>query len=197
MKLKSKSLIITLVLASFAAAEAMVINPTIGVLNTSRWEGNPGPGPGQSAIDAYLNGLFPGVTSTELYKATPGSSDAGSLSGSYSTIFNGDESGGTITYGSGNIVSSTAYMLVKDGNHNPMWYFYNLSALGWNGTDSLVLSGFWPQQGSISHVTLYGTSKTPPTSTTPGVPDGGTTLALLGGSLVGLGSLRRLMARKA
>lgn len=50
---------------------------------------------------------------------------------------------------------------------------------------------------ALSHVSYYNPSSTPPPRDIPGVPDGGTTLVLLGGSLLGLGSMRRLMLKKA
>lgn len=121
--------------------------------------------------------------STELYKQNTGdASDTGALAGSYETLFldtPSDPSGATITYMGGNIVGDTKFLLVKDGNNFPAWYLFNLTTLGWDGMETLNLSAFWPAQGSISHVALYGNS-TPPTVPEPG------TLLLLGGGLLGL-----------
>jgi hypothetical protein len=205
MKTIGKSVATGLLLASttLAGFGAVTISPTTGVLNTSRWQGVTGPG--QTEINASLNGIISGVTGLELYKQNEGGSEEGTLSGSYTTSFSspggsGDgASAGQIVYnGPGNIVGPNSYMLVKDGNASPIWYFYNLTALGWDGEETLDLSGFWLNTGgAISHVTLYGVSTTPGTGGVPGVPDGGTTLVLLGGSLLGVGSLRRLMLKKS
>ncbi len=93
--------------------------------------------------------------------------------GSYETTFlktSSDPSGANIAYtGGGDIVGPLMYLLVKE-------------AKGWNGTEDLILSGFWPNQGAISHVSLYGAS-------TP-VPEPATML-LLGVGLVGLAGFGR------
>jgi hypothetical protein len=47
-----------------------------------------------------------------------------------------------------------------------------------------VLTGFWPAQGAISHVSIY-------TNGNARVPDGGATLLLLGIGLSGLAAARR------
>jgi hypothetical protein len=110
-------------------------------------------------------------------------SDSGPLSRSYSTTFSPptDPSGATITYGAGSFVGPTAFLLVKDGNQTPAWYLFNLTSLvGWDGKETLELSNFWPQQGSISHVALYGTPVPIPTAAW-----------LLGTGLIGLVAIRR------
>ena len=52
------------------------------------------------------------------------------------------------------------YLYVKDGNNDPNWYIFEISR--WNGTDSIELSGFWPEgvNGSISHVAIFGAEPT-------------------------------------
>ena len=173
------------VAALTSLAHALVITPSSGTLNVSRWEG------GQTAqpqIDAAIAPLL--GTSTEVYKQNVGGSEEGSLAGSYTTTFSNspaDPADALIDYISGPIVNPTRYLLVKDGNQDPAWYLFNLSTLGWNGTEDLVLTGFWPQQGAISHVSLYGGPGT-------GVPDGGATVALLGLGLTVLAFARRMLA---
>jgi VPDSG-CTERM motif len=139
----------------------------------------------QSNTGINLNGL-------ELYKQNAGeASDSGSFAGSYQTSFSPDATDATgfkIDYISGSSISANpVYLLVKDGNSNPAWYLFNIT--GWNGTDDIDGSGFWPQKGAISHVSIYGTSR--PGN---GVPDGGVTLLLLGSAVAGLGLLRRKLS---
>ena len=128
-------------------------------------------------VDPYID------PSLLLYKQDVGGAETGSLAGSYTTTFDNtpqDPSEATITYDGGQYVGPTAYLLVKDGNNQPAWYLFNLTDLGWDGTETLDLSGFWIGKGGISHVSLYGQK----------APDGGTTVALLGLSMASLGFAR-------
>lgn len=172
-------------------AQALSITPTTGstVPTITRWEGND---TSQSDIDAAIASIL--GTSTELYKQDVGAgSDIGTLAASYKTTFSNDPddpADALIEYEGGNIVGPTAFLLVKDGKQVPAWYLFNLTALGWNGTADLALTGFWPDQGAISHVTLYGTEG----GDVPGTPDGGTTLLLLGAVMAGFAALRRKLS---
>lgn len=143
---------------------------------------------GNQTSQSQINGVIAPIigSATELYKQNYGGSEEKSLAGSYQTTFVNSAdgpSGALIDHIGGAYVGGTAWLLVKDGNHSPAWYLFNLTTLGWNGTDDLQLSGFWTGNGAISHVTLYGTSV--------GVPDGGATAALLGMGLLALGTLSR------
>ena len=126
----------------------------------------------------------------QLYKQDVGGGEEGSLSGSYTTSFfnsGSDPEDAEIVYDGGDTASCpTCLLLVKDGNHSPAWYLFDLSSL-WDGMETLYLDGFWPQGGAISHVSLYGTD-----STTVAEPQ---ILALLGMGLIGLVVARR-KARK-
>ncbi len=178
-------LLLTAGLGLALSADALPITPATGTLNSTRWEGD------QVSTPDVLTAIQPYVgTSTELYKSNVGGPEDGALAGSYETTFTNtpsDPSGASILYVGGPIVSPTAFLLVKDGNHSPAWYLYDLTALGWNGTATLDLSAFWPNQGAISHVSLFGTQGTT-------VPDGGATVGLLGIALMGIALLRRRLA---
>jgi len=144
----------------------------------------------QSDIDIVINAYF-NPDPIELYKAdvdkteADGVKETGALLGSYDTVFSNDPldpKDATITYTGGNIVGPTAYALVKDGNQEPNWYFFNLTTLGWDGMETIEFQNFWPAKGAISHVTLYG-NRAP-------VPEPATML-LFGTGLAGLAAVAR------
>lgn len=139
-------------------------------------------GPGNPAVLAAAAAAC-GCTLNSIYKQDVGNGESGTLAGSYSTTFSNTPTKPmdfTITYTGGLNAGPTAYLLVKDGRATPVWYLFNLTALGWNGTDDIVGTGFWPNGGSISHVELFGTVVPEPS-----------TLLLLGSGLLALGVARR------
>jgi hypothetical protein len=160
-------------------AHALTITPA----TNPKWTGDTTANMTASEIAAIV-----GATSlTEVYKQDVGAgSDSGTFASSYKTTFSNtatDPSDALIEYKSGaSITGGSIYLYVKDGDHNPAFYIFNIT--GWNGTDDIVLTGFWPDGGAISHVTILqgnGTS----------VPDAGGTLALMGLAISSLGLLRR------
>jgi hypothetical protein len=170
--------VLALALSAPAYALTIVINPDDAVLTGNQTS--------QAQINAIVLPLI--APATELYKQNVGGAETGVLAGSYTTVFSNTvtaPSDATITYVAGmGFVGSTAWALVKDGNSSPAWYLFDLTALGWNGTDTLEFLGFWPDQGAISHVTLYGGSV---------IPDGGSVAILLGLGLMGLAGVRRFI----
>jgi hypothetical protein len=129
---------------------------------------------------------------TKLYKDNVGGPEEGTFASSYETeYFNTptDPQDATISYISGDSITCATtegdqcYLIVKDGNQDPIWYIFDIS--DWNGTDAIVMTGFWPAQGAISHVGIYGGG-----DGTYELPEPGT-LGLLGLGLFGMGVMRR------
>ena len=140
----------------------------------------------QSVITSQINAFFD-PDPTLAYKMNVGGPEEGPFAASYSTSFfntPSDPADATISYISGpKITAEDIYLLVKDGNHSPTGYLFDISA--WNGEENLVLTGFWPAQGAISHVSIYTNGNA------SSVPDGGATLILLGMGISGLAAARR------
>ena len=187
-----------LLLGLTSVAHALSITPTgYGATPTSwifagasqnEWQGSNYPGidppNSESKILDYINTNIVSMGS-ELYKGTPAATEEGALVSSYSVSWIGatnDESGGAITYTGGTYASSNVYLFVKDGRNTPYWYLFNLTQIGWDGKEELDLSGFWPSNGSISHIALYGGSSP--------VPEPATML-LFGAGLAGLAGFAR------
>lgn len=139
----------------------------------------------------------------EVYKQNVSdASDTGSAASWYGTVFDNtptDPQEATITWvGPGYISCPECFLLVKDGNQDPNQYVFDLwadvgSSIKWNGKDTLHLSGFWPNQGSISHVAIYAKEVlacTGPECTPERVP----APATLG--LLGIGAIAAAVARR-
>lgn len=116
--------------------------------------------------------------------------ESGPFAGSYQTTFFNtltDPSDALIDYISGlAIVCPECFLVVKDGNQTPAQYLFDIGS--WNGTDDLILSGFWPNQGAISNVAIWGGAPARQVSA-PG------TIALLGLAIAGLAFVARRKAR--
>jgi hypothetical protein len=129
-----------------------------------------------------------------LYKAKADGTSEEGFAGSYETVFDNDDADATISYVGGPSISCPAcYLVIKDGNHDPSYYFYNLGiAQGangiWDGTEDIVMTGFWPDGGAISHVAIWGA---PRGGTDPGtIPEAGSML-LFGSGLAAVAAMRR------
>jgi hypothetical protein len=170
--------VMVMVIGLSAQAHADMLIPSL-----AGWTTNDNSNPSADDIEALVG------TSTDLtmlYKAEfDPFKEEGSFWDSYHTTFSNsgsDPQDALIEYISGpSIVCPECYLTVKDGNHTPALYAFDISS--WNGTADIALQGFWPGQGAISNVTIWGDS-------TSQVPEP-STLLLLGGGLVGLGFVRR------
>jgi hypothetical protein len=135
----------------------------------------------------------------EVYKQDDNSggfvADVGAAAPFYSTVITpaGDPSNAVITWGGSSIiVCPTCYLVVKDGNNNPNQYIFDIS--GWNGQETLNLSGFWAgTNGSISHVAIFNDLNTEGGGgTIAAIPEADTYAMMLAGlGLVGFMAKRR------
>lgn len=85
--------------------------------------------------------------------------DTGPFANSYTTeFFNtpSDPDSALIRWllGTPSIDCPECYLLVKDGNQNPAQYVFDIG--GWDGMMDIELNDFWPQEGAISHIAIYG-----------------------------------------
>ncbi len=130
--------------------------------------------------DGYENGVF------------KEGDESGTAAASYTTTFEFPDGESEEESDSASIVfdgtmaidcSEGCWLWVKDGNHEPFLYIFDISY--WNGQDTLHLTDFWPgrDNGAISNIGILG-------SAVKSVPEPGT-LALLGLGLIGLGVARR------
>ena len=126
---------------------------------------------------------------TELYKSNVGGGETGSLAGSYTTTFTNaplDPADFRIDYNGGVFaLCPTCILVVKDGKQTPAQYLFNLGS--WNGQESILGTGFWPNQGAISNVAIFGSATSVPEPNT---------LLLLGSGLAGLALVRKTWFKK-
>ncbi len=118
------------------------------------------------------SGTFSGQSiarSTNLFGSLPTASDTGSVSGTGTTV---DLMGGTFTY-----------LFAKYDGPNDLSQVWNISGI----TGTITIPGFGPNGYGLSGWILFGPGGT------PGVPDGGTTVMLLGAALGALGMARRYL----
>lgn len=179
----------------FLNAAFLVTAPT-GTLTTGMLAGNAtlsnwGNQNSTSDILTFLNGIYSPLV--EMYKSEPGGAESGSAAPFYTTTFlpTNSPAGALVDQVGSQFLTGANYLLVKDGSNIPAWYFFNIST--WNGLDDMSLSGFWPDQGSISHISIFNGNLTTIPGGGPEVPE--PSIAVLFGlgmiSLIGNAAQRR------
>lgn len=177
----------TLTLTPFASPTS---GSTWGVTDTSNLS--------QSQVESLV-----GVSPLGLvYKQDQGGAESGNGAGYYTTAFTyesvGDATSAMISWDGGMKISCpSCFLIVKDGNHdasNPPpypQYVYDIS--GWNGTDTINLSGFWLGQGSISNIAIWNSADEGGGGSVVAIPEPATYAMLLAGlGLVGFAARRKL-----
>lgn len=152
------ALLVSGALGVASQAHALTLTPFVSPDNSTTWASTQLANLSESDLETLV-----GAASGSLglvYKQDYGGSESGNGAGYYTTAFNGDASGGTITWDGGMKISCpSCYLIVKDGNHDannpPPWPQYVYSLGNWNGTDTITLSGFWPAGGAISNIAIW------------------------------------------
>jgi hypothetical protein len=113
-------------------------------------------------VEACAAGLYdPNPDLTLLYKNDAGGGDSGSFASSYQTTISTNGTDATaqdalIEYLSGlSITCPICFLAIKDGGvASPNYLIFDIS--NWNGIEDILLQGFYPGNGSISHVSIWG-----------------------------------------
>ncbi|MBL1277467.1 MAG: PEP-CTERM sorting domain-containing protein [Ectothiorhodospiraceae bacterium] len=146
-----RTTLIGLLLMVSSHAQALLLVPGGEFTNESSY-------PAYSNPDAADISTILGVSVDLLYKDNHEGSEEGmaNFMMSYETTYSntmGDPSDALIEYISGDVITDANWLLVKDGDHDPIWYLFDISM--WDGLEDIMMIGFWPDKGAISHVSIF------------------------------------------
>jgi hypothetical protein len=146
----------SLMLSSVASATIVTLMPDSNSTGGMIWSGSV---PGNPDADDIETITGTGVELIEQYKSDVADppEESGPYAGDYDTTFANDPldpADATTVHTGANIIGGTEiYALVKDGNQDPRWYVFEITS--WDGWMDLEFRDFWPEQGAISHVSIY------------------------------------------
>lgn len=201
------ALVLALGFAALQAHATIMLTPlTTGVLTTNDNSNFTTLSQINTAFGTSYSGLSLSYKAEVGSASSPATTEEGPFAANYTTVFSDtalDPMDALITYVGGSFINCpTCFLIVKDGNQSPAQYLFDLGS--WNGTESISMTGFWPDQGAISNVAIWSGSST--SSTTGQTTSGQTTsgnqvsepgiLGLLGLGLLGQAFLLRQRRRR-
>ena len=171
-------------------SQALTLTPDDCNIGVNCWTSDVNSQPSADSIETLVG---TSVELTELYKSEV---DSGSESGSFGAYLETSYSNSTtdpadalIELLEGYAIDcSDCYISIKDGNQEPALYVFSLS--DWLGTEDIEILDFWPAQGAISNIAIWGGAGSSVYEPQLSVPEP-STLTLFGLSLLGLGLFGR------
>ncbi|WP_068547004.1 PEP-CTERM sorting domain-containing protein [Thalassotalea crassostreae] len=160
--LKKMPLLILLISALFAfhAKATLMLTPLDCIVDFC-WTSDDNSNPHADDIATMIGD--PVIIESLFYKSNAGGGDEGPYSSDYSTTFSNtanDPEDALIEWLEGSFIdcASGCYLSVKDGNHQPAIYVFDISS--WDGQMDIELDGFWPDEGAISNIAIWGAGDT-------------------------------------
>lgn len=192
--------VVSCLIPASADASILSLTPTTGIFaekgdpNGNRWENYRGPGNmGNPSIAEWVG--FQGELTTLFKYERDTQQVSGLFADDYKVnIFGSNKNFDLSWIGSQFINYEKVYIYIKDGNHPPPHFIFDISnggfGLGWSGTGTIEGRNFWPTSGgAISHITILGAGQLPEFV----IPEpGAASIWLLGlCGWLGLGAVRR------
>lgn len=144
---------------------------------------------------AALAGFSSGTLALVYKSDVDGGAEEGTAAEYYRTVYDltpSEPSKATLTWDGASpfIACPTCYLVVKDGKQTPAQYLFDIG--NWNGKDSIEMTGFWPDNGAISTVSIFNLAAADGGGTVAMIPEAETYAMMLAGlGLVGFMVSRR------